>query len=82
MCAWVISCNQKVFFADKVIKTSWFIDLHIALLVQLNRQVKLDFEVKKKVYKPHQHRSLLKMVRKTYPKSARRKKIVKLALKK
>ena len=32
--------------------------------------VKFDFEVKKKVYKPHQHRSLLSMVRITYTKSA------------
>ena len=30
------------------------------------RRVKFDFEVKKKVYKPQQHYSLLRMVRKIY----------------
>ena len=35
------------------------------------RRVKLDFEVKKNIYKPHQHRSLLRMVRISYSKSAK-----------
>ena len=30
------------------------------------RRVKFDFEVEKKVYKPQQHYSLLRMVRKIY----------------
>jgi len=32
----------------------------------VNRRVKFDFGVEKKVYKSHQHRSLLRMVRKTF----------------
>ena len=45
----------------------------IALLdIIENRRVKLDLEVEKKVYKPHQHRSLLRIVRITYPKSDNR----------
>ena len=45
-------------------------------------RVKFDFRVEKKVYKPHQHGSLLRMARKTYPKSTRRKKICEVGFKK
>ena len=55
--------------------SSHFAQEHTVLTVDkalfCNRRVKFDFEVEKKVCKPHQHRSLLRMVRITYPKSTK-----------
>ena len=48
----------------------------------LNRRVKFDVEVEKKVYKAQQYRSLLRMVIKTYSKSAGMNFSLNLALRK